>query len=156
MTSSLRLLWLSRSLVNLGDCLLIKSFACLCPGVLSHHCRCCFSIRSLTEILIRLLDNPQKGSGPIKASFEPSLARASALSLPRNPACPGTQASVSLFRPPTSVRAVRQSHTSFEIIWHEESAFKAAWLSEYMATLLPTSPCLKISLAQSCNATNSA
>uniref|UniRef100_A0A224XND1 Putative secreted protein n=1 Tax=Panstrongylus lignarius TaxID=156445 RepID=A0A224XND1_9HEMI len=142
---SLRL-WFGMSLVNFGNCLLMKCLACICPSVLSHHYRRCSSIQPLVAVCIRRLDNPQKGSGPIKVSF----AKASAFSLPR------VHASVSLFRTPILVRAVRQSHINFESIWCEGSAFKAAWLSEYIATLFLSNPCLKISLAQRCNATTSA
>ena len=43
------------------------------------------------SLLISCLETPKAGSGPTNFRAEPPLASSSAISFPRNPACPGTQ-----------------------------------------------------------------
>jgi len=70
----------------------INSRACLC--VLygqPHNTRCWCSIQGFIFLLIFCLETHKKGSGPTNFWTEPSLASLMAISLPRTPACPGTQ-----------------------------------------------------------------
>jgi hypothetical protein len=78
----------------------INSQACL--RVLSRSrqmARCWLMSQHLSLFLMSHLETPKAGSGPSCLRAEPSLASPSAISLPRTPACPGTQNS------PTTCRA---------------------------------------------------
>ena len=77
----------------------INSWACL--WVLSRLChlaQCWLIKQQLSLLCIHHLETPRDGSGLINTRPEPSLARSSAISLPRTPACPGTQKSPTAFR----------------------------------------------------------
>jgi hypothetical protein len=94
-----------------------------------HHAQCWLSNQHLILLCVSCLETPKAGSGPTNLRTEPSLTSSLAISLPRTPACPGTQNS------PTACWA----EVSFNAFWHCRTngavltvsrAFKAAWLSE--------------------------
>jgi hypothetical protein len=68
-----------------------------CLRVLPRSCQmawCCLISQHLSLFLMSLLETPKAGSGPKKLWAEPPLVSLSAISLPRTPACPGTQKSL--------------------------------------------------------------
>jgi hypothetical protein len=70
----------------------IKPRACLWVSPRTrHHIQCWLTNQRLVLLRISCLENLKAGSGPTKFRTEPSLATSSAISLPRKPACPGTQ-----------------------------------------------------------------
>jgi hypothetical protein len=66
-----------------------------------------------------------------------SFAKASALSLPAIPRCPGTHTRVTLLRFARSISFCLHSQTYWDLVWCRISAFKAAWLSDRMWIHLP-------------------
>ena len=70
----------------------INSRACLWVSPRPrHYIQCRLTNRRLILLCISCLETPKAGSGLTNCRTEPSLASSSAISLPRTPACPGTQ-----------------------------------------------------------------
>jgi hypothetical protein len=61
------------------------------PPRFHHRLRCWFSNQRLILVRKSCREIPKAGFGPTKSEAEPFLASPSAVSLPRTPACPGTQ-----------------------------------------------------------------
>jgi hypothetical protein len=111
----------------------INSRACLM--VLAGSCqlaRCCLLSQHPSFFLISHLETPKTGSGPWNLWAEPLLASSSAISLPRTPACPGTQTSLTTCRAEISFNASWHWRTRGDVVLTALSAFKAAWLSEHI------------------------
>jgi len=73
-----------------------------------HRTQCRLTNQRLIFFCISRLETPRAGSGPRNPRTEPPVASSSAISLPRTPACPGTQYS------PTACRV----EISFNAFWH--------------------------------------
>jgi len=74
------------------ECPEISSRACLCLSPRPrHHTQRWLTNQRLILLHMSCLKTPKAGSGPTNFRAEPSLARSSAISLPRTPACPGIQ-----------------------------------------------------------------
>jgi hypothetical protein len=95
----------------------INSLACLC--VLQgprRNSRCCFSIQRFIFLLIFCLETPKKDSGPKNRWTELSLARLSAISFPRTPACPRIQYSPSACRVEIKFNAFWHCRTKGDVV----------------------------------------
>jgi hypothetical protein len=87
----------------------INSWACLWVLPRPRHLAQCWLINQRpSRLCIACLETPRTGSGPRYLRPEPPLTSSSAISLPRTPACPGTQYS------PTACRV----EMSFNALWH--------------------------------------
>jgi hypothetical protein len=110
----------------------INSRACLwvLPR-LCHLAQCWLTNQQLSLFCISCLETPRTGSGPRNLRTEPPLVSSSAISLPRTPACPGTQYSSTACRVEMSFNAFWHCWTKGDVLmaW---IAFKAAWPSEQM------------------------
>jgi hypothetical protein len=95
-----------------------------------HHIQLWLTNQRLILLRISCLDTPKAGSGATNFRAEPSLARSSAISLPRTPACPGTQYSPTACRVEISFNAFWHCWTNGDDVLTAWRAFKAAWLSE--------------------------
>jgi hypothetical protein len=73
-----------------------------------HHIQCWLTNQCLILLCISRLETPKAGSGLTNFRTELSLASSSVISLPRTPACPGTQYS------PIAGRV----EISFNAYWH--------------------------------------
>ncbi|KAK9710747.1 hypothetical protein QE152_g25876 [Popillia japonica] len=98
------------------------------------------------DFLICDLVVPKDELDPTNCLAEPCLARSSTDSFPFTPLWPGTQAKVNFLWEPTSFEAFTQSQTSLKSTLAELIALSVAWLSEKIATLLPSSVHLPTSL----------
>jgi hypothetical protein len=87
--------------INSRACLWVSPRHC-------HHAQCWLSNQHLILLRVSCLETPKASSGPTNLRTESSLVSSSAISLPHNPACPGTQNS------PTACWA----EISFHTFWH--------------------------------------
>ena len=88
----------------------------------------------LSLFCISHLEAPRAGSGPRNPRTELPLASSSAISLPRTPACPGTQYSPTAWREEMSFNAFWHWWTKGDIVLTAWRAFKAGLLSEQILT----------------------
>jgi hypothetical protein len=113
----------------------INSQACLCVLQGPYHiAKCWLSIQHLIFLLMFCLETRKKGFVPTNFWTEPSLASLSAISFPRNLACPGTQYSPTVCRVEMSFNAFWHCLTRGDVVLAAWSAFRATWLSEHMLT----------------------
>jgi len=87
--------------INSRGCLWVSPRPC-------HHAQCWLSNQRLILLRVSCLETPKASSGPTNLRTELSPVSSSAISLPHNPACPGTQNS------PTACWA----EISFNTFWH--------------------------------------
>jgi hypothetical protein len=95
----------NRALVaRLGPEINSRSYLCVLKGP-RHNTQCWFSIQCFIFLLMFCLQTPKKASVSVNLWTEPSLASSSVISLPRTPACPGTQYSPTVCRVEMSFNA---------------------------------------------------
>jgi hypothetical protein len=113
----------------------INSLACLRVPLWSLQlAQCCLFNQRPSLFCIFRLETPKTGAGSRKPRPEPSLASPSAISLPCNPACPGTQYSPTTCRAEMSFNALWHWWTKGDVVLTAWSAFSAASLSEHILT----------------------
>jgi len=113
----------------------INSRACLWVSPRSrHHIQCWLPNQSLILLRVSCLETLKADSGPSNFKTEPPLASSSTISLPRTPACPGTQYSPTACRVEISFNAYWHCWTNGDVVLTAWRAFKATWLSEQILT----------------------
>jgi len=141
----LRVLWPVRRPVTALDWILLKvinfalvsrlgpeknSWACLWVSPRPRHRAPCWLTNQRPSLICKSrLETPRAGLGPRNLRAVPPLLSPSAISLPRIPACPGTQKRHTACRTEISFNAFWHWWTKGDVLtaWW---AYKAAWLSE--------------------------
>jgi len=152
----LRVLWPVRRPVTALDWILLKVInfalvprlgpqinlqACLWVSPRPRHWAPCWLTSQRPSLICKSrLETPRAGSGPRNLRAVPPLASLSAISLPRIPACAGTQKRPIACRIEISFNAFWHWWTKGDVILTALRAFNAAWLSKqilvYFTSLL--------------------
>jgi hypothetical protein len=108
----------------------INSRACLWVSPRPRHHIEYWLTNQCLILLISCLETPKASSGRTNFKTEPSRVSSLAISLPRTPACPGTQYSPTACQVDVSFHTFWQCWTNGDFVLTAWRAFKAAWLSE--------------------------
>jgi len=116
----------------------ISSRAWLCVSPRPRHRTQCWLINQRLILLrITCLEPPRDGAGPRKPRIETPLASSSAISLPRPPACPGTQYSLTACQVEISFNAflalLDQSKTPYRCREYNQELY--TWARSWLVTL---------------------